>query len=231
MPLEWPVRPRVRSVQLVELRRAMVPKSRPSSRARFSNSSATSALRPASIRSRRATATGEPGRSSSPVKTTMMSASRRVPAACIALKRRDDHRIAALAVADARAGGAVAVPREALERRIRLEHRVEMADQQQALALPAAAVGGDDMAGAAGLAHVDPAHLEAERLELGPHHLADRGDAREVERAAVLIDRPLEQGDRPLALLLDGLQSSAVRPDPAPPALRPAARETEGQAM
>jgi hypothetical protein len=32
---------------------------------------------------------------------------------------------------------------------------------------------------------------EAERLELGAHHLADRLDAGEVQRAAVLVDQPL----------------------------------------
>jgi hypothetical protein len=120
MPLEWPVRPVARSVQLVELRRATVPNSWPSSRARFSYSSP---------------------------------------------QRRDDDDEAALVVADAGAGGAVAVAAEALERRIRLEHGVEMADQQDALAPPVAPVRRDDVACALRRRHVHPAHLPLEQRD------------------------------------------------------------------
>ncbi len=81
---------------------------------------------------------------------------------------------------------------EALERAVGLEHRVEMADQEDVAA--AAAMGGDDMAGAAGLAHVDPAHLEAERLELGAHHLADR--ARRPSRLRVPLFRLTSRSSR-----------------------------------
>ena len=54
-------------------------------------------------------AIGAPGRSSSPVRTMVMLASRSVPAACMRAQRRDDHDEPAFVVADAGAGGAVAL--------------------------------------------------------------------------------------------------------------------------
>ena len=104
----------------------------------------------------------------------MMSASRNVPAACIARSAAISTTSPPLPSPTPGAGGAVAVAGEGLERAVGLEHRVEMADQEDALAAPVAAVDGDDMAGAAGGVHVDPAHLEAQRRELGADHLADR---------------------------------------------------------
>jgi hypothetical protein len=118
----------------------------------------------------------------------------------------DHHRHAALVVADSRPFDRVGIlAGEALERRIGLEHRVEMADQQQPPAAAVAAMDGDDMPGAAGLRHRHPLHLEAERLELGAHHPPDRFDPGEVERAAVLVDQPLEQIDGARLLAIHGL--------------------------
>ena len=54
---------------------------------------------------------------------------------------------------------------ELLERAVRLEHRVEMADEQDAR--PGARMLGDEMAGALERRAVDPARREAERVELG----------------------------------------------------------------
>src|SRR3546814_12375990 len=59
-------------------------------------------------------------------------------------RRRDDDGNAALVVADAGADGAPAFPGESLKGRVRLEHRVEMADEENALALPAALGGCDE---------------------------------------------------------------------------------------
>ena len=112
-------------------------------------------------------------------------------------QRADDDDEPALVVADTGTGGAVAVAREALEGRARLEHRVEVADQQHPLAAPAAprtgGMAGDQVTRAAGRGHVDPADVEAERLQFGAHHLGNRTYAGEVERARVLVDQPLEQ--------------------------------------
>lgn len=115
----------------------------------------------------------------------------------------DDHH-AALVVGDAGTGRAFAVADEALERRIRLEHGVQVADHQDPLAASVTRVGGDQVAGASGSAHVDPLHVEAQRLQLRAHHSADRGDPGNVERARVLVDQLLQQGDRMWLVGVDG---------------------------
>ena len=99
---------------------------------------------------------GLPASSSSPVRNTVMLAFFSVPAACMA---RSAATITAIPPLSSPAPGrAPSSPSRcpALERRIGLEHRVEMRDQQQPLAVPAAGVPGDEMAGAAGRRHVDP---------------------------------------------------------------------------
>ena len=83
-PDEWPDFAVARIVQEVEERRAIDPTSWVPRRARPSKSSATSLTRAAAIRSARAALSGEPGLSSSPVRTTVMSALFSVPAARIA---------------------------------------------------------------------------------------------------------------------------------------------------
>ena len=73
-----------------------------------------------------------------------------VPAACIA---RSAATITAIPPLSSPAPGPCASSPLRSQRwngRIRLEHRVEMADQQQPLAAAAARVAGDDVAGAAG---------------------------------------------------------------------------------
>ena len=79
-----------------------------------------------------------------------------------------------------------------------------MADEQHPLAAAAAFVAGDDVAGAVDFRHRHPADVEAERLQLGAHHPADRLDAGEVPRAAILVHQPLEQSDAALLLGVDG---------------------------
>src|SRR3546814_19488007 len=97
---------------------------------------------------------------------------------------------------------ALPISGESLKGRVRLEHRVEMADEKHALALPAALVGGDDMAGTSGLAPVDPLDVEAERLQPRPHRLSDRFDAGTVHRTAILIPQPIQYLDGTHALRL-----------------------------
>ena len=100
-----------------------------------------------------------------------------VPAACIA---RSAATITAIPPLSSPAPGPlrqIAFAGPALERRIRLEHRVEMGDQQQPLAAPGCPMWrATRWPGAAGRLHVDPFGLEAELLELGLDHPAHRLD-------------------------------------------------------
>ena len=66
-------------------------------------------------------------------------------------QRRDDDDHPALVVASAGAFAHIALADECLERRVGFEHRVEMADQQQALAVRLAGVRRDQMARAPGV--------------------------------------------------------------------------------
>lgn len=120
-------------------------------------------------------------------------------------QRGDDHRDPAFVVAGSRTLTLVSAAGPALERRVRLEHRVEVGDQQHALAAPIPLVRRDEVAGAADPLEVDPLDLEAQRLELRLHHLRDGFDARDVQRAAVLVHPAPEQVERALLLGIDGL--------------------------
>jgi hypothetical protein len=97
---------------------------------------------------------------------------------------------------------------EALERMIRLEHGIEMADQQH---VPAAAwMLGDQVPGASERGAIFPAHLEPERFEARPQHIRDTAHAREIHRAAVDIDDLFQQCDRAALLGLDALHERAL---------------------
>ena len=125
-------------------------------------------------------------------------------------QRRDDDDHAALVVGNAGPGRGIAGALEALERRVRLEHGVEVADHQHALAAPVAAVGGDQVAGAPGGAHVDPFDLEAQRFQLGADHVADRLDPGQVERAGILVDQAFQQRDGVRLVGLDRIAQALV---------------------
>jgi hypothetical protein len=127
-------------------------------------------------------------------------------------QRQDDHCDAALVVEHAGAGGAVAGADEGLEGRAGFEDGVEMADQQDALAFAVAAMGGDQVAGAAGGAHVGPADFEAERLEFGADDRGDGIDPGEVQRAAVLGDHAFEQGEGAAGVAVDRGGDAGVGP-------------------
>jgi hypothetical protein len=114
----------------------------------------------------------------------VISAFFKVPAACIA-----------------RPDAAIALALPTLERAVGLEHRVQMADQQQLLAAPGMAR--HEVTGPARRLHVDPLHLEAQRLQLGADHVADLPDALGIERAAVLVDPLSEHAQRPFPLCVD----------------------------
>ena len=83
---------------------------------------------------------------------------------------------------------------ELLKRAVGLEHSVEMTDEQESPA--AAGMIGDQVARALERRAVDPSRLEAKLLELGGEELADLPHAGEVLRAAVDVDRALEERER-----------------------------------
>ena len=112
-------------------------------------------------------------------------------------QRRDHHHVAALVVADPGPAHVRRIEHHVfLKRRIGLEHRVEVPDQQQPLAPRGTAMDRDQVARAPGLRHRDPAHGKAQRLELGPQHLIHRAHPGRIARPAVLIDHPLKQRER-----------------------------------
>jgi hypothetical protein len=99
----------------------------------------------------------------------------------------------------------IALANPALERRIRFEHGIEVADEQQPFAAAAADVPRDQMAGTPDGAHVDPLRLEPELLEFGRDHGANGGDAGLVHRPAVLVHPALEHCGRTRLLRIDRL--------------------------
>ncbi|MCC6069526.1 hypothetical protein ACFSQU_09680 [Massilia sp. GCM10020059] len=83
-----------------------------------------------------------------------------------------------------------------LDRAVGFEHGVEVAEQQQALALLAVA-GGKQVAGALhGGRHLDPAGRKAQFVELFTEDLAHFAHAGVVHGAAVDVDAAFEQGQR-----------------------------------
>jgi glutamate carboxypeptidase len=104
---------------------------------------------------------------------------------------------------------AIAVALPALKRRVGLEHRIEVADQQQALGAATAGVPSDDVARPLGASHVDPFDGETQWFQLDAQHLADLRHALDIERTAVLVDPIFEHGERPLLL---GIYSCDHRP-------------------
>ena len=206
MPLEWPVRPRVVSVQVLELRRATVPRSWPSFRGQSLELEREIRLAAGGDQ----IAAGDGKRAAGPLLVAGQNHGDVDPAQQPRLMKRAQRRehddVAALHVVGAGAGRAIALPAPALERARRLEHRVEMADQQNmarrvaAVSAAKRAVGGDEMAGAAGLGHVDPAHLHPDRLEFGAQKLGIGADAVAIQSPAILVHQPFEQGDVAIGL-------------------------------
>ena len=106
--------------------------------------------------------------------------------------------VPALHVRDAAAVRAQGVPPEALA----LQHRVEVADQQQPLAARAAVLG-HEVPAAVDVRLIHPARLEPERRQLLRVDLPDGPDARVVLRGARSVHRACEQRDRRLAPRVD----------------------------
>ena len=79
----------------------------------------------------------------------------------------------------------------------RLEHGVEVADQQEVR--PAPTVFRDQVPGAIERRAVHPSRAEAERVELRPKPVAHRAYAREVRRAAVDVHDGSSRADRGVA--------------------------------
>ena len=138
---------------------------------------------------------GAPDSSSSPSNTTVTFMRSSSPPSFSALERVQDDDVAALHVDDARAARRrIVQPLEALKRTARLEHRIEVPDEEYLGSGPRML--GDQVAGAMERRAVDPASREAERVELRPEHVADLTHAGEVHRAAVDVHDALEQRER-----------------------------------
>jgi len=121
-------------------------------------------------------------------------------------EERDD--VSALHVDDARSARPPAGKSfESLERAVLLEHRVEMADEQDGPS--GARVLGDEMAGPGERRAVDPPRAKSETVELVPEDRADLADTGEIHRPAV-------DGDDPLQEPLRGVPPGLDRPDDPP---------------
>ena len=111
------------------------------------------------------------------------------------LERLDDDDVPALHVDDARPACLPFVqPLELLKRTVGLEDGVEMANQENPPARPRTV--GDEMSSTFERRPVDPSRREAQGGELGGEEFSDLAHARMVLRAAVDVDRALEQRQR-----------------------------------
>ena len=126
------------------------------------------------------------------------------------LEGLDDDDVAALHVDDPRPARGMRVEAlELLERAIRLEHRVEMSDQQN----PRSGSGmiRDEMAAALDLALIDPERLEADGVQLrakDPAHLPHTGG---VMSTTVDIDDALEQRKAFVVVNVDRFHERSLR--------------------
>ena len=87
----------------------------------------------------------------------------------------------------------VALPIETLKRTARLEHRVEVTDEQQPR--PTSVSASDEVTRAIPRRTVDPLRLEPQSVELLAEEHAHLAHSVEVHGAAVDVHRPLEQVD------------------------------------
>ena len=127
-------------------------------------------------------------------------------------ERLQHHDVAALHVGHAGPVRGVPLPLEPLEGALRLEHGIQVPDQQQALPL-FARVFGEQVARPAHGGPVDPPGRKAEDVQLAAEDIPHPPHAGEVQRTAVLVDDALEQ--------LDGLIDMGVYPRRDTALLRP----------
>ncbi len=131
------------------------------------------------------------------------------------LEYLDDDDVAALHVDGARPTRAPLVePLELLKRAVGLEDRVEVADEEKALARPHPL--GDEVSRTSEWRAIDPARGEAQRFELSAEQFSHGANTGKILRAAVDVDCPLEQGQRFGVVRVDvgtSACSSAVRLD------------------
>ena len=116
----------------------------------------------------------------------------------------DHDDVAALHVGHALAAHAVALALPQRHRAAFFEHRVQVAEQQQAFALTALQRRHQVARTLHGRRHVDPAGVEAQRVQLRPVDVADGAHAFRVQGAAVDAHRFLQQIQRRGRALLDG---------------------------
>ena len=84
---------------------------------------------------------------------------------------------------------------ELLEGAVRLEHGVDMADQQDPGPVTIAFMPGEKMAGTVNVILIDPFHIETQRLELRDEHLPYLANAGVVVRARIDFGDRLQQRD------------------------------------
>src|SRR3984893_11956080 len=111
------------------------------------------------------------------------------------LEREEDDDVTSLHVCDARPLRDVSLTDELLERTVLLEDRIEVADEQQSLALRALVLG-EQVPGPVRLWRFRPAGRKSERIELGPQDPTDLANSLLVQRPAVDVDELLQQRHR-----------------------------------
>jgi hypothetical protein len=119
-------------------------------------------------------------------------------------ERQQHHDVAAFHVSDARTSSRIAPHSlETLKRRVALENRVEMPNEQDLPAAPVAAPFGNEMTGPLPVGAVHPSSRETETLKLGRQNVGHCANAGEVVRAAVDVHRALDQGDGITSTIVD----------------------------
>jgi hypothetical protein len=125
------------------------------------------------------------------------------------LQRLNDDDVAAFHVDDARPARRACVDAlELLEGTVRLEHGVEMSDEQNPRS--GSRMIGDEMSAAFDLVLIHPLRLESESVELGAKDRPHLPHTRKVVRAAVDVDDALEQRETFIVVSVDRFHERAI---------------------
>ena len=173
-------------------------------------SAARGALRRVDERARARRRRGVPASSSSPSNTTVDVHPVELPGVLQRSQRVKENDVAALHVDDARAArGRVVQPLELLKRTARLEHRIEVADEQYLW--PGARMLGDEWPARWNAAPSTQRVVNPSASNCGAQHVAHLPHAGEVHRAAVDVHDSLEQRQRLGVVRVDGAGDRIAR--------------------